>query len=69
MTLNYRRGSEEIKPWKLADCDYKCPLNDFIMKTRNRIPTDREAECHSTKHHKNLNAPKQTPLVLSYKGK
>lgn len=62
--MNYRHGTE-ITQLKLADCDYKCPLNDFVLKTKNRVPTDREAECKAT-HQKN---PEKAPVILSYKGR
>ena len=64
VTINYRHGTE-VTPWKLADCDYKCPLDEFVLKTKNRVPTDRQAECHATKHQQDH----QTPVFLSYKGK
>jgi len=64
VTINYRHGTE-VTPWKLADCDYKCPLDEFVLKTKNRVPTDRQAECHAKKHQQD---PKQTPVILSYKG-
>lgn len=66
MTINYRHGTE-VTPWKLADCGYKCPLNEFVLKTRNRVPTDREAECQAT--HQQKIQPQQAPDILSYKGK
>jgi len=33
---------------KLSDCDVKCPLDDFVEKTKNRVPTNRVKDCHST---------------------
>ena len=57
--MNYRHG-DKTTPWKLADCDYKCPLDEFILKTKARVPTDREVECQATPYHQ------RRPTVLSY---
>ena len=41
------KHEDTLIPWKLADCDYKCPLDDFISKTKDRVPTDRSKDCQT----------------------
>ena len=55
--LTYRHNGT-LTPWKLADCDYKCPLNDFISKTKDRVPEDRSKDCQYG----------QSTKVFTYKG-
>uniref|UniRef100_A0A7M5UZU2 acid phosphatase n=1 Tax=Clytia hemisphaerica TaxID=252671 RepID=A0A7M5UZU2_9CNID len=41
------KHKDTLTPWKLSDCDEKCPLDDFISKTKNRVPEDRDKDCQT----------------------
>lgn len=63
--MKYHHGNmTSYTPWKLSDCDFKCPLDDFVSKTKARVPTDRAVDCHSTPHQLPTAQPKH---VITYK--
>lgn len=65
VTMKYHHGNmTSYTPWKLSDCDFKCPLDDFVSKTKARVPTDRAVDCHSTPHQLPTAQPKH---VITYK--
>eukprot|EP00111_Clytia_hemisphaerica_P016516 TCONS_00048968-protein len=40
------KHKDTLTPWKLSDCDEKCPLDGFISKVKDRVPTHRVEDCH-----------------------
>lgn len=39
------RHNGTLSVWKLPDCTEHCPLDDFITKTKARVPTNRAKDC------------------------
>uniref|UniRef100_V5IBV0 acid phosphatase n=2 Tax=Ixodes ricinus TaxID=34613 RepID=V5IBV0_IXORI len=40
ITVYYRNGTQEIKPFNLPDCSYPCKVKDFITVVRQKFPID-----------------------------